>query len=114
MRHTRQGPKWWQVWVPLLLLGGLLVLEHEAPLSSGGHQVVEIALALLMYGVVVWWLRRNRGALVHGEYEREQQQERTAKARQPSQEPSIHDEPWDDAWLSWQSYEHDTDKQRRR
>jgi len=114
MQEKRQGPTWWNAWVPLLLLGGLLVLERQAPLSPGGHQVVEIAIALLMYGVVVCWLRCNRGALVHQEYEREQQQECVAKARQPRQEPVMHDEPWDDAWLPWQSDGHDTDIQRRR
>ena len=115
MRHKRQGPRWWNVWVPLLLLGGLLVLEHQTPLSPGGHQVAEVALALLMYGVVVYWLRCHRGALVHQEYEREQKRERASKARQPRQEPVIHDdEPWDDAWLPWQSDGHDIDIQRRR
>ena len=114
MRYKHQGPRWWNAWVPLLLLGGLLVLEHQAPLSPGGHQVAEIALALLMYGAVVCWLRYNRGALVHQEYEREQQQERAAKPRQPRQEPVVSDhEPWDEASLPWQSHAHDTDIHRR-
>ena len=96
MRHKRQYPRRWNIWVPLLLLGGLLVLEHQASLSPGGHKVAEIAITLCMYGVVVCWLRRNRGALVHQEYEREQK--RASKARQLRPEPVIHaDEPWDDA-----------------
>ena len=115
MKHKRQGPRWWHAWVPLLLLGGLLVLEHQAPLSPGGHQVAEIALALLMYGVVVCWLRCKRGALVHEEYEREQKQERAYRVRRQRQEPAMSDhEPWDDAWLPWQRNRHDTDIQRRR
>ena len=114
MRHKRQCPRRWNIWLPLLLLGGLLVLEHQASLSPGGHKVAEIAITLCMYGVVVCWLRRNRGALVHQEYEREQKQARASKARQPRPEPVIHDdEPWDDAWLSWHSHGHDTDTQRR-
>ncbi len=115
MRHKRQGPTWWNAWVPLMLLGGLFVLEHQAPLSPSGHQIAEIALALLMYGLVICWLRCNRGALVHQEYEHEQQQERAYRVRQQRREPAISDhESWDDAWLSWQSDEHDTDIQRRR
>jgi len=110
MWHTRQGPRWWSIGLPLLGLGGLLVLEHQALLSPGGHQVAEIAMALLMYGGVVCWLWYNRGALVHQEYERE----RAAKARQPRQEPIIYDdEPWDDSCLPWQSNEPDTDIHRR-
>ncbi len=115
MRHTRQGPTWWHVWVPLLGLGGLLVLEHQAPLSPGSHQVAEIAIALLMYGLVVCWLRCNRGALVHAAYEREQKQARMYRVRQQRCEPAMSDhEPWDDAWLPWQSNAHNTDIQRRR
>ena len=75
MRHTRQGPRWWSIGLPLLGLGGLLVLEQQTPLSPGGHQVAEIAIMLLMYGGAVWWLRCNRGALVHQEYEQEQKRE---------------------------------------
>ena len=128
MRRTHQGPRWWSIWFPLFGLGGLLMLEHQASLSPGGHQVAEIALALLMYSVVVCWLRYNRGALVHQEYECEQKREgrcapcahtvapkRAAQARQPRQEPVIHDdEPWDEAWLPWHSNGPDTDIYRRR
>ena len=102
MRHTRQGPRWWNVWLPLMLLflGGLLLLEPQGPLSPAGHSIVQIVLALLIYGVVVIWLRYNRGALLNREYEREQAQARASTARQPQPEPIIHDdEPWDEAWL---------------
>ena len=91
------------------------MLEHQSPLSPGGHQVAEIAIVLLMYGVVVCWLRYNRGALVNQEYEREQKRERMSMARQPRQEPIIYDdEPWDDAWIPWQNPEPDIERQRRR
>jgi len=100
MRHTRQEPRWWNVCLPLMLLGGLLLLEPQSPLSPAGHSIVQAVLALLMYGAVVIWLRYNRGALLNKEYEREQAQGRASMARQPRQEPIIHDdEPWDEVWL---------------
>lgn len=115
MQHTRQGPTCWHAWVPLLLLGGLLVLEHQIPLSPGGHQVAEMAIALLIYGLVICWLWYNRGALVNEEYKREQEQERAHKIRQQMRAPAMLDhESWDDVWLPWQSNGHDTDMQRRR
>ena len=77
-----------------------LLLEPQGLLSPAGHSIVRIVLALLMYGVVVIWLRYNRGALLNREYEREQAQARASTARQPQPEPIIHDdEPWDEAWL---------------
>src|SRR6266545_758548 len=99
MHHTRQSPRGWNVWLPLLLLllGGLLLLEPQGPLSPGGHPIAQLVLALLMYGVVMLWLGCNRGALVHKEYEREQAQERARTLRQQTRVPAMNDdEPWDD------------------
>lgn len=117
MRHTRRGLRWWNVWLPLLLLllGGLLLLEHQGPLSPAGHSIAQLVLALLMYGVVVIWLRYNRGALVNREYEREQAQMHTHTARQQRPELAISDdEPWEDAEPPWQNNQHDTDIHRKR
>jgi hypothetical protein len=116
MPHIRRNLRWWNIWLPLLLLlfGGLLVLEPQAPLSPGGHPIAQLVLALGMYGVVVLWLRCNRGALLHEAYEREQAQERARRLRQQMRVPAIHDDvPWDDAWPPWHSNGHDTDRQRR-
>ena len=82
MRHTHQGPRWWKAGVLLLLLGGLLVLEPQMPLSPGGHKVALLAMTLLMYGIVACWLRYNRGALINETYAREQAQEWKRRARQ--------------------------------
>ncbi len=98
MWHTRQGPRWWQVWVPLLLVGGLLALEPRAPLSPGGHQVVQLLIVLLMYGVFMGWVWCSRGALINETYEREQAQEWRRRARQQQRALVMSDyEPWEDA-----------------
>src|SRR5712691_7014084 len=116
MHHTRQDPTRWNARVPpflLLLLGGLLVLEPQAPLPPWGRPIVQLVLALLAYGVFMLWLGCNRGALVNKEYECEQAQEYTQKARQLRRELIMGDhEPWDAAWLPWQSNGHNTDIQR--
>ena len=109
MQHTRQGPRLWTVRVLLLLLAGLLLLEVLLPLSSGGHQLVQLAMTLLMVGVMLYWLRRNRGALVHAAYEREPAP--GPAARQPGRELVInHGAPWDDAELPWHRHGHGTDR----
>jgi hypothetical protein len=77
--------------------------------------MAQLAIALLMFGVVVTWLRCNRGALVNREYEREQAQAHTHTARQQRRDLIISDsEPWEDVGLPWQSNGHDTDIHRRR
>ena len=54
MRFTRQGPRWWKAWVPLLLVGGALALEPKLPLSPGEHQMVLLTMTLLMFGIVIY------------------------------------------------------------
>jgi len=117
MHHTRQGPTRWNAWMPpflFLLLGGLLVLEPQAPLPAWGRPIVHLVLALLAYGVFMLWLRCNRGALVHKEYEQERAQQGARPLRQQIRVPAMpDDELWDDAWPSWHTDGHYTDMQRR-
>jgi Flp pilus assembly protein TadB len=68
--HKHRGPKWWMLRLLALLMGGLLVLAYQAPLSPGSHQIAQAAIVLLVYGVTVWWLRQHRGAFIHEEQER--------------------------------------------
>jgi hypothetical protein len=113
MRLTRQGPRWWTAWVPLLLVGGSLALEPQIPLSPGEHQIVRLAMTLLIFGIIVYWLRRNRGALINEAYEHERK-ERVYKIIQQRRESAMSDEePWNNAWRPWQRNGHDTDMPRR-
>jgi hypothetical protein len=86
VQHIHQRPQWWHVCVPLLLVGGLLGLEPQAPLSPGGHQVAQSLIMLLMYGVFMGWLWCCRGTHLHKEYEREQAHNYARKARQQRRE----------------------------
>jgi hypothetical protein len=114
MQPKRQRPTWWNTWLPFLLLGGGLVLAHQLSRPPGGHQAAALALALLLFGVVMCWLWCTRGADDHEEDEYGQQQVRAYTGRQQRQEPvmSIH-EPWDADWLPWQHNGHVTSIQRR-
>jgi hypothetical protein len=115
MWHTRQSPRWWQVWVPLALVGGLLVLEPQAPLSPGGHQVAQFLIVLLMYGVFMGWLWCYRGACLHEEDKCEQAHERARKARQQRRELAMSTYVlWEDTSRPWYSRNgHNTDMLRR-
>ena len=113
MRRTRQGPRWWTAWVPLLLVGGALALEPQISLSPGEHQIMRLAMTLLIFGIIVYWLRRNRGALINEAYERERK-ERLYKSMQQRRASAMSDhECSDDAWRPWRRNGHDTDSQRR-
>ena len=66
------NPKWWQLYILFLLTILLFVLEHQLPFSTNGHEVAQIGIILVIYGLIHLWLRANRAALTETERERHQ------------------------------------------
>jgi hypothetical protein len=59
---------------------------------------MQIAMTPFMFGILVFWLRRNCGALINEAYEREQK-EGVYKCMPQRQESAMSDDdPGDDAW----------------
>ena len=64
---------------------------------------VLLAMTLLMFGIVIYWLRRNRAALINEVYEREQQEGVYTHMQQRRASAMSEAEPWDDIWRSWEA-----------
>jgi len=112
MQDKRQAPRWRNAWGPLLLLGGLLMLAHQVPLSPGGHRIAELVIALLMYGLVVYWLWYTRETPAFDDHTDEKKPKRTLQATQhPRASASRDHEAWDYSWLSAQRNGHNTNTQ---
>src|SRR5262249_3887082 len=115
MPDKRQEPTWRHAWGPLLLLGGLLVLERQLPLSPGGHWITELVIALLLYGLVGYWLWYTRKTPTFNEHTGEKERERAHQdIAHPGAPASTDHEPWDYSWLSAQRNGHRTNTQKRR
>ena len=56
-------PRWWQVYLTFPLLVVLFMLDNRLKLSSRGHQMVQIGIILLVYGLIHLWLKANATAL---------------------------------------------------
>jgi hypothetical protein len=65
---TDRQPVWWLLYTLVPLMGGLLVLEHQAALSSAGHKLAQIGIVLCIYGLVWLWLRASTLALLRVPY----------------------------------------------
>jgi hypothetical protein len=65
MTEERRRPSWWQLWLLLPVFGILAFSEARASLSPAGHRVVEVAIILVVYGLVSVWLRANRARVLH-------------------------------------------------
>jgi len=87
--YTR--PKWWQLYLIFPLLIALFVVDSRLKLSIRGHQVIQIGVVLLIYGLVHVWLKANARAL--SAMDRAQFDGRVIVTRiQPYQLPATDDE----------------------
>ena len=63
MSSNYARPKWWQVYLTFPLLIALFAVDSRLRLSVRGHQVVQIGIVLLVYGLIHLWLKANARAL---------------------------------------------------
>jgi hypothetical protein len=56
-------PKWWKLYLIFPLLIALFIFDSHLKLSSRGHQVVQLGIILLVYGLIYLWLKANSSAL---------------------------------------------------
>jgi hypothetical protein len=57
-------PKWWQLYLTFPLLIVLFMLDSRIRISNRGHEVVQIGIVLIVYGLIHLWLKANRSALM--------------------------------------------------
>ena len=81
MNSSSPRPKWWQVYFTLPLLVMLFVADSRLKISNRGHQVMQIGIVLLVYGLIHVWLKANAGAF--SRMDREQDHERVRVIRMP-------------------------------
>lgn len=62
-RAPQRRLQWRWVYALLPLLLGLLWAARRQPLSRGGHLMMQGAIVLLVYGLLILWLNANRTAL---------------------------------------------------
>lgn len=65
MLPSSPHPKWWQLYLTFPLLIGLFLMDHKLRISAREHEVVQIGIILLIFGLVYLWIRANSTALSH-------------------------------------------------
>lgn len=63
MNSSDARPKWWQLYLTFPLLIGLFAMDSRLKISILGHQVVQIGILLIVYGLIHLWLKANSSAL---------------------------------------------------
>lgn len=63
MTTSTARPKWWQLYLMFPLLIVLFILDPQLKVSTRGHQVFQIGIILVVYGLIYWWIKANSVAL---------------------------------------------------
>jgi hypothetical protein len=63
MSSSNLRPKWWQLYLTFPLLIVLFAAESRLKISARGHQAVQIAIVLLIFGLIHLWIKANSSAL---------------------------------------------------
>ena len=63
MSSQNARPKWWLLYLIFLLLIVFFVFDHQLKASTRGHEVVQLGIILLVYGLIYWWLKANSRAI---------------------------------------------------
>ncbi len=66
-----QKPAWWQLFVLVPLMFGLIGLEHLAPLPGISDEIVDIGIVSLTFLAMVGWVHVNSGLLERYELDRD-------------------------------------------
>ncbi|HKB24539.1 MAG TPA: hypothetical protein VKG64_05730 [Methylomirabilota bacterium] len=61
--HLPEEEPWWFLYLMGLLLVGLAVLIEATVPGDGLRSVLELAVVVLMFGLMATWVRRNRVAI---------------------------------------------------
>lgn len=69
MSSKARGPRWWQLYAMLPLLVGLFLLEMRLPFSETGHEIAQLVVLGIIFGLVHLWLRANASALARSDEE---------------------------------------------
>jgi len=64
-------PAWWQLYLLVPIMFGLIALERLLPLPRASDAIVDAAIVVLTYGAMLFWVHINGGLLERYEMERD-------------------------------------------
>jgi hypothetical protein len=70
MKKDFTRPKWWLLYLSNVLVLGFFWLEVKASLSETGHKLVEVGLVIILYGLMMVWIKANEVGLMNEDWEK--------------------------------------------
>ncbi len=66
-----QKPAWWQLFVLVPLMFGLMVVEHLTPLPGISDEIVDVGIVAFTFVAMIGWVQVNGGVLERYEIDRD-------------------------------------------
>ncbi len=63
MSSKNVQPKWWQLYLTFPFLMALFALDSRLKISTRLHQVVQVGIVIIVFGLIHLWLKANAAAL---------------------------------------------------
>src|SRR5215468_1132976 len=63
MSSKELRPKWWQLYLTFPLLLALFAVDNRLKISTRGHQIVQVGIIVIVFGLIHQWLKANSTAL---------------------------------------------------
>ena len=70
MKNGLYRPRWKVLYLFTVVVFGLFWMEATSPFSEVTHRLIEIGLVLLLFGLMIVWLKINKLALLMEEQEK--------------------------------------------
>ena len=65
-------PAWWQLYILVPVMLGLILVEQLDPLPGISSEIVDLSVVVLTFGTMLAWMRINSGLIEYDEMEKDE------------------------------------------
>jgi hypothetical protein len=72
MLNKERKPAWWQLYILVPVMLGLILVEQLDPLPGIASEIVDLSVVVLTFGTMLAWMRINSGLIEFEEMEKDE------------------------------------------
>ena len=72
MLNKERKPAWWQLYILVPVMLGLILVEQLDPLPGIASEFVDLSVVVLTFGTMLAWMRINSGLIEYDEMEKDE------------------------------------------
>ena len=72
MLNKERKPAWWQLYILVPVMLGLILIEQLDPLPGISPEIADVSVVVLTFGTMLAWMRINSGLIEYDEMEKDE------------------------------------------